>query len=83
MCSDGGQIEIVSVPYVFRYLVAELAAMNIVPTDCNFKTDDFVLQKFPLLWFTCQYALCAAPLACNNTHILNNAHILNINTTLE
>ena len=29
MCSDGGQIEIVSVPYVFRYLVAELAAMNI------------------------------------------------------
>ena len=29
MCSDGGHIEIVSVPYVFRYLVAELAAMNI------------------------------------------------------
>ena len=29
VCSDGGQIEIVSVPYVFRYLVAELAAMNI------------------------------------------------------
>lgn len=28
-CSDGGQIEIISVPYVFRYLVAELAAMNI------------------------------------------------------
>ena len=29
MCSDGGHIEVVSVPYVFRYLVAELAAMNI------------------------------------------------------
>ena len=29
MCSDGGVIEVVSVPYVFRYLVAELAAMNI------------------------------------------------------
>jgi DNA-directed RNA polymerase I subunit RPA2 len=29
VCSDGGQIEIVTVPYVFRYLVAELAAMNI------------------------------------------------------
>ena len=29
MCSDGGHIEVVTVPYVFRYLVAELAAMNI------------------------------------------------------
>ena len=29
MCSDGGHIEVVSVPYVFRYLIAELAAMNI------------------------------------------------------
>ena len=28
-CPDGGHIEVVSVPYVFRYLVAELAAMNI------------------------------------------------------
>jgi len=28
-CPDGGQIEVISVPYVFRYLVAELAAMNI------------------------------------------------------
>ncbi len=28
-CADGGVIDIVSVPYVFRYLVAELAAMNI------------------------------------------------------
>ena len=45
MCSDGGQIEIVSVPYVFRYLVAELAAMNIrvelhTTTDCNFNTEN-------------------------------------------
>ncbi|XP_064401799.1 DNA-directed RNA polymerase I subunit RPA2-like isoform X3 [Halichondria panicea] len=29
MCQDKGQIDIISVPYVFRYLVAELAAMNI------------------------------------------------------
>ena len=29
VCSDGGIIEVVSVPHVFRYLVAELAAMNI------------------------------------------------------
>ena len=29
MCGDGGQIDVISVPYVFRYLVAELAAMNI------------------------------------------------------
>ena len=29
MCEDGGLIEVISVPYVFRYLVAELAAMNI------------------------------------------------------
>ena len=28
MCSDGGHIEVVSVPYVFRYLVAELAAIT-------------------------------------------------------
>ena len=29
MCEDKGQIDIISVPYVFRYLIAELAAMNI------------------------------------------------------
>ena len=29
MCEDEGLIEVISVPYVFRYLVAELAAMNI------------------------------------------------------
>ena len=29
LCEDGGQIDIISVPYVFRYLVAELAAVNI------------------------------------------------------
>ena len=29
MCGDMAQINIISVPYVFRYLVAELAAMNI------------------------------------------------------
>ena len=28
-CEDGGQIDVIIVPYVFRYLVAELAAMNI------------------------------------------------------
>ena len=28
-CNSGRHIEIVSIPYVFRYLVAELAAMNI------------------------------------------------------
>ena len=29
MCSGGGHIEVVSVPYVFRNLVAKLPAMNI------------------------------------------------------
>ena len=29
LCEDGGQIDVISVPYVFRYLVAELAAVNI------------------------------------------------------
>jgi DNA-directed RNA polymerase I subunit RPA2 len=29
MCDDGGQVELITLPYVFRYLVAELAAMNI------------------------------------------------------
>ena len=29
MCEDRGQVELISVPYVFRYMVAELAAMNI------------------------------------------------------
>lgn len=29
LCADGGQIGVISVPYVFRYLIAELAAMNI------------------------------------------------------
>eukprot|EP00731_Ephydatia_muelleri_P007732 Em0004g70a len=29
MCENGGNVETVSVPYVFRYLTAELAAMNI------------------------------------------------------
>ena len=29
MCENGGHIEIISVPYVFRYLTAELVAMNI------------------------------------------------------
>ena len=29
LCQDKGKIDVISVPYVFRYLVAELAAMNI------------------------------------------------------
>lgn len=29
LCKDKGKVDIVSVPYVFRYLVAELAGMNI------------------------------------------------------
>ena len=29
LCEDRGQIDIISVPYVFRYLIAELAAVNI------------------------------------------------------
>ena len=29
LCQDRGKIDIISVPYVFRYLIAELAAMNI------------------------------------------------------
>ena len=28
-CPDGGDVDVISVPYVFRYLIAELAAMNI------------------------------------------------------
>lgn len=29
LCEDSGSVEEVSVPYIFRYLVAELASMNI------------------------------------------------------
>ena len=29
LCKEKGKIDIISVPYVFRYLIAELAAMNI------------------------------------------------------
>ena len=29
LCQNGGRIDVISVPYVFRYLIAELAAMNI------------------------------------------------------
>lgn len=29
ICEGGGHIETIAVPYVFRYFVAELAAMNI------------------------------------------------------
>ncbi len=29
LCEDKGDIDVITVPYVFRYLVAELAAMNI------------------------------------------------------
>ena len=29
LCQDKGKIDVISVPYVFRYLVAKLAAMNI------------------------------------------------------
>lgn len=29
ICDDGGCIQVISVPYVFRYFVAELAGMNI------------------------------------------------------
>lgn len=29
LCQEEGRIDVISVPYVFRYLIAELAAMNI------------------------------------------------------
>ena len=29
VCEEKGQVEVISIPYVFRYLVAELAGMNI------------------------------------------------------
>ena len=29
VCEGGGRVEVIDVPYVLRYLVAELAAMNI------------------------------------------------------
>ena len=29
LCEEKGRVDVISVPYVFRYLVAELAAMNI------------------------------------------------------
>ena len=29
LCKEDGKIDVISVPYVFRYLIAELAAMNI------------------------------------------------------